>query len=87
MSAPTTVDLGQLSRVTDRSSFLYVERSEIHREANAVTSTDAHGVIAGPGAGLAALLLGPGCSITHSAVSLLAENGMSIVWVSESGVR
>jgi CRISPR-associated protein Cas1 len=33
------------------------------------------------------LLLGPGTTITHAAVSALAENGCSILWCGEEGVR
>ena len=87
MSVPVTVPLGQLARVTDRVSFLYLERTIIHRDGNAITATDTNGSTFIPGASLAALLLGPGTSITHQAVSLLADNGVSVIWVGESGVR
>ena len=38
-------------------------------------------------ASLAALLLGPGTTVTHGAVRTLAEAGCSLVWCGEQGVR
>lgn len=59
----------------------------IHRESNAITATDEQGTIHIPGAGLSALLLGPGTTISHQAMMLLAESGVTAVWVGENGVR
>lgn len=77
----------ELSRVEDRLSFLYLERSVIHRESNAITATDERGTVHIPGAGLSVLLLGPGTTISHQAMMLLAESGATAVWVGERGVR
>ena len=40
-----------------------------------------------PCATLSTILLGPGTSLTHAAVSALAENGCLAIWCGESGVR
>lgn len=79
--------VGQLSRVTDRILFLYLERAVIHREGNAITSTDERGVVHIPAATIAAVLFGPGTTISHQAMMLLADSGTSTVWVGEYGVR
>lgn len=68
-------------------SFLYVERSVVHRDGNALTLTDHRGVIHVPVATLAALLLGPGTRVTHAAMSLIGDAGVSVAWVGENGVR
>jgi len=80
-------DLADLTRAEDRISFLYLERSVIHRDSNALTATDDRGVVHIPAASVGVLLLGPGTSITHQAVALLADHGATAVWVGERGVR
>ncbi|MBM2622928.1 type I-E CRISPR-associated endonuclease Cas1 [Actinoplanes sp. LDG1-06] len=80
-------ELADLTRAEDRISFLYLERSVIHRDSNAITATDDRGVIHIPAATISVLLLGPGTSITHQAILLLADHGATAVWVGERGVR
>ncbi|GAA0447640.1 CRISPR-associated endonuclease Cas1 [Paractinoplanes deccanensis] len=86
-SGATPAELADLSRAEDRISFLYLERSVIHRDSNAITATDDRGVVHIPAATIGVLLLGPGTSITHQAISLLADHGATAVWVGERGVR
>ena len=80
-------DIPDLVRAEDRLSFLYLERSVIHRDSNAVTATDDRGVVHIPAATIGVLLLGPGTSITHQAIALLADHGATAIWVGERGVR
>ncbi|GGM64913.1 type I-E CRISPR-associated endonuclease Cas1e [Dactylosporangium sucinum] len=80
-------ELPDLTRAEDRISFLYLERAVIHRDSNALTATDDRGVVHIPAASVGVLLLGPGTSITHQAVALLADHGATAVWVGERGVR
>ncbi|MBR8740176.1 type I-E CRISPR-associated endonuclease Cas1e [Nocardiopsis sp. MG754419] len=77
----------QLTRVGDRSSFVYLERCVIHREDNAITAEDGEGVRHIPSATIGVLLLGPGTRVTHQAMSLLGDSGTGVVWVGEHGVR
>ena len=80
-------ELPELVRAQDRLTFIYLERCHIHREANAITSTDERGVVHIPAATLGALLLGPGTTVTQQAMVLMAESGSTVVWVGEEGVR
>lgn len=80
-------DIPDLVRAEDRLSFLYLERSVIHRDSNAVTATDDRGIVHIPAATIGVLLLGPGTSITHQAIALLADHGATTIWVGERGVR
>lgn len=77
----------ELTRMSDRISFVYLERCTIHREDNAITAEDAEGVIHIPSATIGTLLLGPGTRVTHQAMSLLGDSGAGVVWVGEQGVR
>lgn len=81
------VRIGELVRAQDRLSFLYLECAVVHRDANAITATDEHGVVHIPAPTLGALILGPGTRVTHQAMMLLAESGSTAVWVGEQGVR
>lgn len=92
--APKTKTMGapppnilELARIEDRISFAYFERRTINCVENAITITDASGVIRLPAASLSVLLLGPGTSMTHKAMVTIGENGVTIIWVGERGVR
>ena len=76
-----------LPQIRDRITFLYLERCKLNREDSAITATDEEGVIHIPAAAISVLLLGPGTDITHRAMELIGDAGVSIVWVGEHGVR
>ena len=82
---PSTV--GQLSRISDRITFLYLEHAIVHRDGNAITVRDERGVVHVPAATIASVMLGPGTTISHQAMMLLADSGACSVWVGEQGVR
>lgn len=76
-----------LHRVEDRLSTVYVERSHVDRDENAVVVVNQERAIRIPAAMVAALLLGPGTRVTHGAVRLLADSGTTVCWTGERGVR
>ena len=76
-----------LHRVEDRLSTLYVERSHIDRDENAVVVVNRQRTVRVPAAMVATILLGPGTRITSGAVRLLADSGTAVCWVGERGVR
>jgi CRISPR-associated protein Cas1 len=80
-------DLQDLVRAQDRISFIYVERCFVHRDSNAITAQDERGTVHIPAASLGALILGPGATVSHQAVTLLAQSGSTAIWVGERGVR
>ncbi len=80
-------DLRLLPKVRDSLSFLYVEHCRIDQEAKAIAIHDANGMVPVPCASLLVLMLGPGTSITHAAVRSLADNGCTVLWTGEEGVR
>lgn len=79
--------LQTLVQVKDRMTFLYVERCIINRQDGAITVTDARGTVHVPAASLSVLLIGPGTNLTHRAVELIGDSGMTLIWVGEHGVR
>ena len=80
-------DLHVLPKFRDGWSYLYLEHCRIDQEARAIAVHDADGVVPVPCANLALLMLGPGVSITHAAVTVLADHGCLVAWCGEEGVR
>ncbi len=80
-------DLHILPKIRDSWSYLYVEHCKVDQDAKAIAIHDVRGRIPVPCASLALLMLGPGTSVTHAAMRALAENGCSVLWVGEQGVR
>ena len=80
-------DLHELPKIRDSLSYLYVERCRIQQSAKSIELLDEDGRTHVPAAALAVMMLGPGTAITHAAVRALADNGCSIVWCGEDGIR
>ncbi len=80
-------ELQELPIVADRITFLYLEHCVVNRESGAITATDKRGTVFIPAAALAAVLLGPGTKLTHRAMELMADSGVSTLWVGEHGVK
>lgn len=80
-------ELHELPQIKDRMSFLYLEKCKISRESNAIQVWDKTGSVLIPSAQISVLLLGPGTTITHRAVELIDDCGISVVWMGEGGVR
>lgn len=79
--------LSELTRVSDKISFLYLEHAKINRKDSAILVIDEDGVIAIPVALISVLMLGPGVDVTHRAMELMGDSGLSVIWVGEYGVR
>ncbi|MFJ7305305.1 type I-E CRISPR-associated endonuclease Cas1e [Streptomyces sp. NPDC099088] len=80
-------DPQDLHRLVDRVSSIYVERSHLDRDENAVVIINKRQTVRVPAAMVAVMLLGPGTRVTHGAVRLLADSGTTVCWVGEQGVR
>lgn len=76
-----------LHRVTDRVSSLYVERTHVDRDENAIVLINKERTVRVPAAMVAVVLLGPGTRVTHGAMNLLGDSGTAVCWVGEHGVR
>ncbi|MQS39034.1 type I-E CRISPR-associated endonuclease Cas1e [Streptomyces katsurahamanus] len=80
-------DPHDLHRIVDRVSSVYVERSHLDRDENAVVVINKRETVRIPAAMIAVMLLGPGTRVTHGAIRLLADSGTAVCWVGEQGVR
>lgn len=80
-------ELQALPQMRDRITYLYVEHCVINRHDGAITISDMRGIVHVPAASISVLLLGPGSNITHRAVELIGDAGMTLIWIGEHGVR
>ncbi len=80
-------EVHDLHRLGDRITTLYVERTHVDRDENAVVLVNKDRTVRVPAALVAVILLGPGTRITHGAINLLGDSGTAVCWVGEHGVR
>lgn len=66
---------------------MYAENASINRKDQTVEIADSEGRSALPVASITSLLLGPGTSVSHRAMTTLADHGCSVVWLGQNGVR
>ena len=80
-------DLHVLPKMRDKSSYVYIEHARIEKQDSSIAIWDEHGCTPAPVASLAMLLLGPGTTISQSAISVLADNNCLVAWCGEQAVR
>ena len=80
-------EISELSKVSDRITFLYLEHAKLNRIDSAISVADSTGTVYIPAAIISVLLLGPGIDVTHRAMELMGDAGMAVLWVGEDGVR
>lgn len=80
-------DLHVLPKFRDSWSYLYVEHCRVDKQDQAIVLHDQGGDTAVPCATLSLLLFGPGTTVTHAAMTVLAASGCTVAWSGEEGIR
>lgn len=80
-------NLHELPRLRDSLSYHYIEHAIVDRNQNAIEYIQEDGRTLVPVAAISLIMLGPGTSLSHAAMKVLMENGCSILWVGEDGIR
>lgn len=76
-----------LPQVKDKYPFIYLERGRLEIDDSSVKWIDCEAnVVRLPIATLNCLLLGPGTSITHEAVKVIAQSNCGVCWVGEDSL-
>jgi CRISPR-associated protein Cas1 len=76
-----------LPQVKDKYPFLYLERGRIEIDDSSVKWIDSEkNIVRLPIATIQTLLLGPGTSVTHEAVKVLAATNCGVCWVGEDSL-
>lgn len=81
------INLHELPRLRDSLSYHYIEHAIVDRKQNAIEYIQESGRTLVPAAAISLIMLGPGTSLSHAAMKVLMENGCSILWVGEDGIR
>lgn len=81
------INLHELPRLRDSLSYHYIEHAIVDRKQNAIEYIQQDGRTLVPIACISLIMLGPGTSLSHAAMKVLMENGCSILWVGEDGIR
>ncbi|MBQ3034125.1 MAG: type I-E CRISPR-associated endonuclease Cas1 [Deferribacterales bacterium] len=77
-----------LPQIKDKYPFLYLERGRIEIDDSSVKWIDSDGnVIRLPIATINCLLLGPGTTVTHEAIKVMASSNCTLCWVGEDSFR
>ena len=80
-------EIQMLPQGADRLTFLYLEKCVLNRQDSAITVADDRGTVFVPAAAISVIMLGPGTKITHRAMELIGDAGVTVIWVGEHGVR
>ena len=76
-----------LPQIKDRYPFVYLERGRLEIDDSSVKWIDSQNfVVRLPIATISTLLLGPGTSVTHEAVKVLAAANTTVCWVGEDSL-
>jgi len=81
------INLHELPRLRDSLSYHYIEHAIVDRKQNAIEYIQEEGRTLVPVASISLIMLGPGTSLSHAAMKVLMENGCSVLWVGEDGIR
>lgn len=82
MAEPRT----SLVRLSDRTAWVYAEYAMLGRHHDQLTLVRKDDTLILPSGTLGAVLLGPGTSVTHPGMELLAENCTSLLWTRGGGL-
>lgn len=80
-------DMHELFRLSESLSYIYIERAVIERDENSLIIIRENDRVPIPVSSLTVLMLGPGTSITHAAMCVIAQYGCMVQWCGERGVR
>lgn len=70
-----------------RLSFIYIDEARLSQRDGAFSVQDKTGTFEIPVGSIAALMIGPGVTLTSKAVHLAATMGVKIIWTGQDGVR
>lgn len=79
--------LSELPSMKDRLTFIYLESCRISRQECALKAEDKTGYVLIPSHALLVILCGPGTTVTHRAIELIADSGTVVMWVGEGNTK
>nr|WP_255639363.1 type I-E CRISPR-associated endonuclease Cas1e [Deinococcus betulae] len=76
-----------MPKFRDGTGYLYLEHTRLEQDGRSIQAFHPDGMVTIPVASLGVLLLGPGSTVSHSAMKAMSDTGCSVLWVGEQGVR
>ncbi len=76
-----------LPRFDDRWTHVYLEHGRLDRDESSLAFHVKDGVVPVPVHQVSLLMLGPGTTVTHAAMRVLADHNCLVCWTGEQGVR
>lgn len=76
-----------LPKVRDSLSYIYLQYGRVEQTKIGIEFCNKQGNTVIPVANLSTVMLGPGTSITHSAIKTIADAGCLVIWSGQEGVR
>jgi CRISPR-associated protein Cas1 len=73
--------------ISERISFLHFEKTFLERDSHGLVTVSGVQRVQIPIGRTSVIMLGPGSTISHAAISLCALEGALVIWVGEAGVR
>lgn len=77
------MNLQELPKLKDSVTYLYMEHAIIEKDENAIIAIKKDGKIPIPISQFTCLLLGPGTTVTHAAIRIMASFGCMVIWCGE----
>ncbi len=77
----------ELPKIRDSLSYVYLEYGKLEQTKLGIEFVNKQGNLQIPIASLTTIMLGPGTSVTHSAINTIANSGCLLVWTGQEGVR
>lgn len=72
-----------IPQIVDKTEYIYVEKARIEQDNTSICIVRGNERIPVPICQLACIILGPGTTITHRAVTAIADSGCTLAWVGE----
>ena len=80
------INFRALPKVRDSLSYIYLEYGRLEQTKMGVEFCNTKGSYLLPTANLTSLMLGPGTTVTHSAMKSIVQSGCLVIWTGEEGV-
>ena len=73
-----------LPHVEDKYGYLYIEKARVEQDGSSLCVIQGDEITPIPVCSLVCMILGPGTTITHRAVSMIADSDCLLVWAGEN---
>lgn len=77
----------EITKLSESISFFYTEHAIVDKDLDSIAIHQKEGTLHLPVSSLTCLMLGPGTSISHAAMRVIAQSGCMVVWCGETATK